>query len=125
MQNILFLIVGVAIGFFIKGRTTKTLIQKSPAELDDMRLEAKEAVKERTDERKKKILDFMADDAQHEKDLGACSVVDIKEGVTCADIEKLLDVKGNTARRYLDGLEEEGLIEQIGSTGQGVHYVLK
>ena len=50
MQNILFLIIGVAIGFFIKGKTTKTLAVKSTAEMADMRVEAKEAFKERLDD---------------------------------------------------------------------------
>ncbi len=82
MQNILFLIIGFATGFFIKGRTIKTLTEKSATEMGSMRVGAKEALKERTDERKQKILDFMANEAQHQKDLGNCSVVDIKKGVT-------------------------------------------
>ena len=125
MENILFLIIGVAIGFFIKGKTTKTLAVKSTAEMADMRVEAKEAFKERLDERKKKILDFMAKEAKHQKELQNCSVADTKPGITSADTEKLLDVKEDTARKYLNELEREGLIEQIGTTGKGVYYKLK
>jgi len=125
MQNIIFLIIGVAIGFFIKGRMIKTPTLKSPDELADMRVEAKEAFKERLDERKKKILDFMATEAKHQKELQNCSVADTKPGITSADIEKLLDVKEDTARKYLNELEQEGLIEQIGTTGKGVYYKLK
>jgi len=38
------------------------------------------------------------------------------------DIEKLLGVSDATATRYLDELEKEGLIEQVGKTGTGVYY---
>lgn len=47
------------------------------------------------------------------------------KGVTNNDIEKLLGVSDATATRYLDELEKEGRIRQIGTTGQSVHYILK
>ena len=101
------------------------MTEKSATEMGSMRVGAKEALKERTDERKQKILDFMANEAQHQKDLGNCSVVDIKKGVTSAEIEKALDVSGDTARKYLNELEKEGRILQMGTTGKGVYYELK
>lgn len=48
-----------------------------------------------------------------------------KEQVTNNDVEKLLGVSDSTATRYLDELEEEGKINQVGTTGQGVFYTLK
>ncbi len=125
MQNILYLILGIAIGFYIKGRTQKTLALKSPDELNDMRHEAKKALQERIDMRKKKILDFMTNEARHQKELGLCSVIDVKKGIVSLDVEKLLNVSGDTARKYLNELEEENLIEQIGNSGKGVYYKLK
>jgi len=41
------------------------------------------------------------------------------------DIENLLKVSDSTATRYLDELEEEGKIEQIGEKGRFVKYRLK
>lgn len=38
------------------------------------------------------------------------------------DIEKLLGVSDATATRYLDDLEKEGFIRQVGKTGQHVYY---
>ncbi len=38
------------------------------------------------------------------------------------DVEKLLGVSDATATRYLDDLEKEGLIRQIGRTGKHVYY---
>lgn len=38
------------------------------------------------------------------------------------DIEALLGVSDATATRYLDELEKEGLIRQVGRTGKHVYY---
>jgi len=48
-----------------------------------------------------------------------------KEKVTNNDIEKFLNVSNATAERYLDELEKEGLLEQVGETGQNVYYRVK
>ena len=61
------------------------------------------------DENKEKILEFL-----HEN-----------EKVVNNDIEKFLGVSDATATRYLDELEKENKIEQIGKTGHSVYYVLK
>jgi len=41
------------------------------------------------------------------------------------DIEKLLGVSDATATRYMDELEKEQKVRQIGKTGNAVYYVLK
>jgi len=38
------------------------------------------------------------------------------------DVRKLLNVSDTTACRYLDDLEKEGLIKQVGSDGPKVYY---
>lgn len=45
--------------------------------------------------------------------------------VTNDDIEKILNVSDTTATNYLQDLEREGLIEQIGERGRFVSYRLK
>jgi predicted HTH transcriptional regulator len=60
-------------------------------------------------ENKKKILDFLRKN----------------EKVVNNDIEKLLDVSDSTTTRYLDELEKENKIVQIGTTGNAVYYILK
>ena len=42
--------------------------------------------------------------------------------VTNNAVEQLLGVSDATATRYLDALEKEGAIEQVGIEGRGVHY---
>ena len=48
-----------------------------------------------------------------------------KEKITNNDIEKLLGVSDATATNYLQELENENKIEQIGKTGRSVFYRLK
>jgi len=50
----------------------------------------------------------------------------IKENgrVSNDEVEKLLNVADSTVTNYLDELEKEGRIRQVGRTGQGVYYEL-
>lgn len=45
-----------------------------------------------------------------------------KNKITNNDIEKLLGVSDATATRYLDELEKQGKIKQVGKTGKYVYY---
>ena len=96
----------------------------SDDELRDMRGEAKEALAERTQMRKEKILNMMRDEAETQKKLEECSGEEVVAGITRVDVEELLDVSEGTARKYLNILEEEGKIAQIGESGRGVRYVV-
>jgi|SRR3989344_5209902 len=44
------------------------------------------------------------------------------EQVTSQEIQKLIGVSAATTVRYLDELEKDGLLEQVGDTGRGVIY---
>lgn len=122
------------VSFVIGRKTKKTLTPKqieelyftktTEDELDEMRKESKEALAERTESRKEKILDFMKNEAVHQEELKTCNLDDSKTDVTSADIEKLLEVSNVTARKYLNELESEGKIKQIGEAGRSVYYTL-
>lgn len=45
-----------------------------------------------------------------------------RQTVTNDEVEKLLHVSDATATRYLETLEKEGKIKQVGKTGKGVSY---
>ncbi len=62
--------------------------------------------KENKIKRRQKILDFF----------------DQNNKITNDDIEKLLNVSNASAFRYLEELEKDGLIRQIGKTGRSVYY---
>jgi len=48
-----------------------------------------------------------------------------KSQITNSDIQKLLRVSRATAKRYMDILEKENKVDQIGSVGKGVFYSKK
>lgn len=48
-----------------------------------------------------------------------------KSGLSNLEIRKALGVSSRTAVRYLDEMEKEGKVEQIGKIGQAVTYRLK
>lgn len=58
------------------------------------------------EENKKKLLDFLSD----------------KDRVSNDDIQDLLNVSDASAERYLDELEKEGKLKQVGNIGQAVFY---
>ena len=130
-MNYLILIIVAVAGFVIGRKTAKTtrksngtFTPKQPEELKEMRAEAREALTERTEKRKEKILNLMDSEAVHDKELQACGVKDIKKGITTENVEKLLDVSGGTARKYLNELESENKIKQNGESGRNVYYTL-
>jgi len=48
--------------------------------------------------------------------------IEMQKSVTNDSIQNFLGVSDATATRYLDELEKEGKIKQVGKTGQGVFY---
>ena len=130
-MNTLTLIIVAIAGFVIGRKTAKTtrttsgiFTPKQPEEMKEMRVEAQKAFDERTEKRKEKILNLMNNEADHQEELQACNVADLKKGITSENVEKLLDVSGGTARKYLNELESENKIKQIGKTGRDVYYIL-
>ena len=45
-----------------------------------------------------------------------------KEKINHGDVVGVIDVSKNSAVRYLDELEVDGKVKQVGKTGQGVFY---
>ena len=121
---IIIAIVGIVIGYYLKSKTTKTFTPKQAEEMSEMRAEAHEALTERTENRKQKILELMKGEAIHQEELKKCNVADIKKGITSENVEKLFDVSNATARKYLNELESENKIKQIGERGRDVYYTL-
>ena len=78
-------------------------------ELKEMRKEGQEAIKERTEDRQQAILQYAREKGKIAND----------------EVESMFCVSNSTATRYLDDLEKEGKLEQVGETGRGVYYRLK
>ena len=118
-------VVGIALGVYFGRRDGKgTFAKASPEERKRMQKESRKALSERTEDRKERIIDLLTTQALHKKDLEACGLVEPKNGATRRDVEKLLNVASNTARKYLNELESEHKIIQIGERGPDVYYAL-
>ena len=55
----------------------------------------------------------------------ALAMIREKGDLSNSEIRKALGVSSRTAVRYLDELEKEGKVEQVGKIGQGVTYRLR
>ncbi|MCK4386925.1 MAG: hypothetical protein KAV41_02480 [Candidatus Pacebacteria bacterium] len=132
MNYIILILAGVA-GFVLgkrmaSGRILEKSIRNfkflSKEKLERVRKKANISLAERTEERKEKILELLRRETAHQKELAGCNLDETKKGITRNEVEKLLGVSDQTAGRYLDELEDEGKIEQVGTAGKNVHYTL-
>ena len=73
----------------------------------------------RKEENKSKILGFL-EQMQNERGQNA----ELTQKITNNDVEKLCGVSDATDTRYLDELEKEEKIKQIGTVGHAVYYRL-
>ena len=119
---LIILALGIVLGIWM-GRRSKGNAQKE--QLRGLEGKAKEAVERRTGERKEKILEFMKKEAEHLGELQLCGVDTNRKEFDREDVEKLLGVSDNTALKYLNELEAEGKIMQVGEAGPKVYYSLK
>jgi len=83
-------IAGIALGIYFGRKSAKTFTPKQPEEMKKMRVEAHEALNERTEERKQKILNLMNSEEVHQEELEACNVVDVRKGITSENMKNYL-----------------------------------
>lgn len=127
IMNYIYLIIAGVLGYFLGNKMASkksSFAEATQDELKEAQKESKEVLTERTEDRKKKILEFMQREAKHKEELKTCKIDGDFSQVTCNDVEKLLDVSEATAHKYLNELEKEGKVEQVGSVGRGVYYIL-
>ena len=62
---------------------------------------------------------------KEERKQKALAMIQERDGVSNSEIREALGVSSRTAVRYLDELEKEGKIEQVGKIGHAVTYRLK
>jgi len=101
MHPIIYIIIGIIIGF-----VTVRIFGSKKADGIGKISQERTSVKE---ENKDKIVAYLKEQGKARNN----------------DIEKLLGVSDTTVTRYLDELEKEGIVEQIGSIGRGVEYIIK
>lgn len=115
IYTLAFIIIAFAAGFFLGKRKGKNgNHQNAPSFADskvakEARKKGEIAVARRIEKRKARIL------AQAEK-----------EGrITNDGVEDLFCISDSTARNYLNDLEAEGKLTQVGESGRGVYYTPK
>ena len=73
--------------------------------------------------KKKKIglIQRQAEEKKRDKE-AILGILETQHPLTNNHIEQLLGISDATATRYLEELEKEGKIRQVGATGRGVYY---
>lgn len=93
-------IAGVILGTYFGRQRAKEKVKEKESLIEQQATEK--------EENKRRVMDFFAEAPENK--------------ATNDDIEKLLGVSNATAERYLDELEKEGLLVQVGETGRAVYY---
>lgn len=112
MSQILIFILGIFIGgalvwiFKGKAKTGRASDLKNVEQKQTKTLSFIEKQRQKKQENKKRIL------AEFER----------VERLTNDDVQKLLNISDATATRYLEDLEKQGKIKQVGRTGRHVYY---
>jgi Fic family protein len=130
-MNYVIIIVVSAISFFVgrmsgiqsmRRKTNFSHISKS--EKVEHREALNQALEVRTETRKEVILDTLKTKVSNKEKLATCDIETEEPRITRNEVESLVKVSGQTALKYLNELEEEGRIIQVGSHGQDVYYIL-
>ena len=104
MEMLIYLGVGFVVGYLI----AKSKFKNQSLKLEE-RVDEKPSQREIKAENKDKVRGYF----------------DGHSGVTNNDVQELLGVSDATATRYIEELEKEGFIRQIGLTGNAVRYERK
>jgi len=103
MQTIIYVVI------FLIGAIVGRLFSRRPKRyMSKLSKEGHVALKERTGKRKSRIMEFARE----------------KGKVVNDDVEDMFCISDDTARNYLDELEHDGKLKQVGETGRGVYYTV-
>lgn len=108
MNILLIFLAGMAVGYLVGKRTNRNSLSNSPS------LKEGEGKNEPLIERQKR-----------EKEAHKTSMLELLKTntpLTNDHIEQMLGISDATATRYLEELEKEGKVRQVGKTGAGVRY---
>lgn len=120
MNSLLFLI-GVVVG---AGAVWAVLQRKiSELKLEVQRVEGEKAEEEEIARHFDEFNERMQE-KQEERKGRIVEVLDKKDMLQRREVADLLEVSKKTAYNYLEELEQEGKIEQVGVTGRSVYYRL-
>lgn len=120
MSNLIFLIIGFGAGcYYMWWKFKKDKLKKSE----------KDSAAKLEQEKSKQEISGIAKVNETRQNAKAkakdriLKLFDNRTEITNDDVQKLLAVSDATVTNYLDELEQEGIITQIGKEGRGVKYV--
>ena len=122
MTNLIFLIIGFGAGcYYIWWKFKKDKLKKSKED-SAAKLEKEKSKQEISGIAK---VNETRQNAKAEAKDKILKLFNNKTEITNDDVQKLLGVSDATATNYLNELEQEGIITQIGKEGRGVKYTRK
>ena len=108
MNQILVFVLGVAAGGAIGFWIAKSKFKNQNAKLGQL-------------ESKENLIEKQAEEKRQNKE-AILGILETRHPLTNNHVEQLLGISDATATRYLEELEKEGKIRQVGKTGKHVYY---
>ena len=108
MTSLFVYVISVAVAFYIGRMSYKTPIPLSFSELGELRKDNTWNIHHRIAKGKERIIELVRK----------------QKRITNIEVQEILLVSSSTAWRYLEELEREGVLRQVGDLGSEVYYEL-
>ena len=126
MENVIIFVVGVVVGggvvWVLAGRKARKIEEETRKQLE--RTEKEREEEERCLAQSKGLEEYNQKLAERKEKLKSriFQLFDHAKEITNSDVGEALNIPSRSAVRYLEELEQEGKIRQVGDIGRGVRY---
>ena len=126
IENVIIFVVGVVVGggvvWVLVGRKARKLQEEMRTQLE--RTEKEREEEERCAAQSKGLEEYNQKLAERKEKLKSriLQLFDHAKEITNSDVGEALNIPSRSAVRYLEELEQEGKIRQVGDIGRGVRY---
>ena len=126
MENVIIFVVGIVVGggviWVLVGRKARKIEEETRKQLE--RTEKEREEEERCAAQSKGLEEYNQKLAERKEKLKAriLQLFDHAKEITNSDVGEALNIPSRSAVRYLEELEQEGKIRQVGDIGRGVRY---
>ena len=126
MENVIIFVVGVVVGggvvWVLAGRKARKIEEETRKQLE--RTEKEREEEERCLAQSRGLEEYNQKLAERKEKLKSriFQLFDHAKEITNSDVGEALNIPSRSAVRYLEELEQEGKIRQVGDIGRGVRY---
>ena len=126
MENVIIFVIGVVVGggvvWVLVGRKARKIEEETRKQLE--RTEKEREEEERCAAQSRGLEEYNQKLAERKEKLKSriLQLFDHAKEITNSDVGEALDIPSRSAVRYLEELEQEGKIRQVGDIGRGVRY---